>query len=36
MENIANYEEIDRADYLNIKAGKDILLTTGEVFLIQH
>ena len=31
MENIANYEEIDRADYLNIKAGKDILLTTGEV-----
>ena len=31
MENIANYEEIDRADYLNIKAGKDIHLPTGEV-----
>ena len=31
MENIANYEEIGRADYLNIKAGKDIHLPTGEV-----
>jgi ribonuclease Z len=31
MDNISNYEEIDRADYLNIKAGKDIVLTTGEI-----
>ncbi|WOC39698.1 ribonuclease Z [Polaribacter sp. HL-MS24] len=31
MDNIANYEEIDRADYLNIKAGKDILLPSGEI-----
>ncbi len=31
MENIGNYKEIDRADYLNIKVGKDILLANGEV-----
>ena len=31
MDNISNYEEIDRADYLNIKAGKDIELSTGEI-----
>lgn len=30
-DNISNYEEIDRADYLNIKAGKDIHLSTGEI-----
>lgn len=29
--NIKNYPEIDRADYLNIKAGKDITLSTGEI-----
>ena len=29
--NISNYEEIGRADYLNIKAGKDITLSTGEI-----
>ncbi|MFC4268662.1 ribonuclease Z [Polaribacter marinivivus] len=31
IDNIKNYPEIDRADYLNIKAGKDILLPSGEV-----
>lgn len=31
MENIRNYNEIDRADYLNIKAGKDVILSTGEI-----
>ncbi|MDB2385688.1 ribonuclease Z, partial [Polaribacter sp.] len=31
MQNINNYAEIDRADYLNIKAGKDITLSTGEI-----
>ncbi|WP_296637962.1 ribonuclease Z [Polaribacter sp.] len=31
MGNIGNYEEIGRADYLNIKAGKDITLSTGEI-----
>ena len=31
MGNIGNYEEIDSADYLNIKAGKDIHLPTGEM-----
>ncbi|MFY9242848.1 MAG: ribonuclease Z [Polaribacter sp.] len=31
LDNISNYEEIDKADYLNIKAGKDIVLSTGEV-----
>ncbi len=31
FDNINNYEEIDKADYLNIKAGKDILLPTGEI-----
>ncbi len=31
MDNISNYEEIDRADYLNIKAGKDVVLSTGEI-----
>ncbi|KOY50772.1 ribonuclease Z [Polaribacter dokdonensis] len=31
MGNISNYEEIGRADYLNIKAGKDITLSTGEI-----
>jgi ribonuclease Z len=31
MLNISGYPEIDRADYLNIKAGKDIKLSSGEV-----
>jgi ribonuclease Z len=31
MDNINNYKEISRADYLNIKAGKDITLSTGEI-----
>jgi len=31
MQNISNYEEISRADYLNIKAGKDVILSTGEI-----
>lgn len=31
MGNISNYEEIGRADYLNIKAGKDIILSTGGI-----
>jgi ribonuclease Z len=31
MDNISNYEEIGRADYLNIKAGRDVTLSTGEV-----
>tara|TARA_B110000046_G_scaffold182926_1_gene217948 strand:- start:21597 stop:22511 length:915 start_codon:yes stop_codon:yes gene_type:complete len=31
IQNISNYEEIDKADYLNIKAGKDILLASGEI-----
>ena len=33
LQNISNYEEIDKADYLNIKAGKDVVLSTGEVVL---
>jgi len=31
LENISNYKEIDKADYLNIKAGRDIILSSGEV-----
>jgi ribonuclease Z len=31
MLNISGYQEIDRADYLNIKAGKDVELSTGEI-----
>jgi len=31
MLNISGYQEIDKADYLNIKAGKDIVLSTGEI-----
>jgi len=31
IDNINNYDEIDRADYNNIKAGKDVVLSTGEV-----
>tara|TARA_R110002049_G_scaffold45022_4_gene131634 strand:+ start:3596 stop:4510 length:915 start_codon:yes stop_codon:yes gene_type:complete len=31
MLNISGYPEIDKADYLNIKAGRDITLTSGEV-----
>lgn len=31
MENIGNYPEIGRADYLNIKAGKDVKLPSGEI-----
>ena len=31
IENISNYEEIGRADYNNIKAGRDIVLPTGEI-----
>ena len=33
MQNISNYEEIDKADYLNIKAGKDVVLSSGEIVL---
>lgn len=31
MLNISGYPEIDKADYLNIKAGKDVILSSGEV-----
>ena len=31
LQNISNYEEIGRADYLNIKAGKEVVLSTGEI-----
>lgn len=31
IDNINNYDEIDRADYNNIKAGRDITLSTGEI-----
>ncbi len=31
MLNISGYEEIDRADYLNIKAGRDVVLSSGEI-----
>jgi len=31
IQNISNYPEIGKADYLNIKAGKDIVLETGEI-----
>ncbi|MDP5106888.1 MAG: ribonuclease Z [Polaribacter sp.] len=31
MLNISGYPEIDKADYLNIKAGKDIVLSNGEI-----
>lgn len=31
MLNISGYDEIGRADYLNIKAGKDYILKSGEV-----
>ena len=31
MLNISGYAEIDKADYLNIKAGRDITLSSGEV-----
>jgi ribonuclease Z len=31
MLNISGYQEIDKADYLNIKAGKDVELSTGEI-----
>ena len=31
MDNINNYEEIDKADYNNIRAGRNIILSTGEV-----
>ncbi|MGB0879609.1 MAG: ribonuclease Z [Polaribacter sp.] len=31
IEKINNYSEIDRADYLNIKAGKDVVLSTGKI-----
>ena len=31
IDNIKNYEEIDICDYHNIKAGKDFVLSTGEV-----
>ena len=31
MLNISGYPEIDRADYLNIKAGKDIVLSSGAI-----
>ena len=31
IDNINHYQEIDRADYNNIKAGRDVILSTGEV-----
>jgi len=31
MLNISGYPEIDKADYLNIKAGRDVVLASGEV-----
>lgn len=31
MLNISGYPEIDKADYLNIKAGKDVVLSSGEI-----
>ncbi len=31
LENIQNYSEIGRADYLNIKAGKDYKLSNGKI-----
>lgn len=31
IQNIENYPEIDRADFLNIKAGRDIVLPSGEI-----
>jgi ribonuclease Z len=31
LQNIENYPEIDKADYLNIKAGRDIVLASGEI-----
>ena len=31
MLNISGYSEIDKADYLNIKAGKDVVLSSGEI-----
>jgi ribonuclease Z len=31
IDNINNYDEIDRANYNNIKAGKDVVLSTGEI-----
>ncbi|WP_435415759.1 ribonuclease Z [Polaribacter aestuariivivens] len=31
MLNISGYPEIDKADYLNIKAGKDVTLASGEI-----
>ncbi|MGJ8744726.1 ribonuclease Z [Polaribacter sp.] len=31
MLNISGYPEIGRADYLNIKAGKDVVLSSGEI-----
>ncbi len=31
IENIAQYNEIEICDYHNIKAGKDVILSTGEV-----
>mgnify|MGYP000521856914 FL=1 len=31
IEKINTYSEIDRADYLNIKAGKDVVLSTGKI-----
>ncbi|WP_299060392.1 ribonuclease Z [uncultured Polaribacter sp.] len=31
MLNISGYSEIDKADYLNIKAGKDVVLSSGKI-----
>ena len=31
MLNISGFPEIDRADYLNIKAGKDVILSSGKI-----
>lgn len=33
MENISQYDEIETCDFHNIKAGKDVVLSTGEIIL---
>ncbi len=36
IQNIENYPEIDKADYLNIKAGKNIVLESGEIIFNEE
>ncbi len=36
IQNIQQYDEIDTCDYHNIKAGKDYILSTGEVVLNEE